>query len=78
MAFIIKPLVTEKMSTIMDKQNKYGFIVRPDANKLCAGILQCLYAFCQLSAAIHKFFGCVSQIFQRFFQIIPAFDIIDS
>lgn len=34
MAFIIKPLVTEKMSTIMDKQNKYGFIVRPDANKL--------------------------------------------
>ena len=34
MAFIIKPLVTEKMSSIMDKQNKYGFIVRPEANKL--------------------------------------------
>ena len=34
MAFIIKPLVTEKMSTIMDKQNKYGFIVLPSANKV--------------------------------------------
>ena len=52
MAFIIKPLVTEKMTKITDKssedrtykvkgqertkkaQAKYGFIVRPDANKL--------------------------------------------
>ena len=35
MAFIIKPLVTEKMTTITDKRpNRYGFIVRPEANKL--------------------------------------------
>ena len=35
MAFIIKPLVTEKMTKITDKwPNRYGFIVRPEANKL--------------------------------------------
>lgn len=34
MAFIIKPLVTEKMTAITEKQNKFGFIVRPQANKL--------------------------------------------
>ena len=35
MAFIIKPLVTEKMTKITEKQeNRYGFIVRPEANKL--------------------------------------------
>ena len=34
MAYIIKPLVTEKMTGITEKQNKYGFIVRPEANKI--------------------------------------------
>ena len=34
MAAIIKPLVTEKMTGITEKQNKFGFIVRPDANKI--------------------------------------------
>ena len=35
MAFIIKPLVTGKMNAITEKQsNRYGFIVRPEANKL--------------------------------------------
>ena len=34
MAYIIKPLVTEKMTNITEKQNKFGFIVRPEANKL--------------------------------------------
>lgn len=34
MAYIVKPLVTEKMTRITDKQNKFGFIVRPEANKL--------------------------------------------
>ena len=34
MAYIIKPLVTEKMSSITEKQNKFGFIVSPAANKL--------------------------------------------
>ncbi len=35
MAFIIKPIVTEKMTKITEKQpNRYGFIVKPEANKL--------------------------------------------
>ena len=35
MAFILKPLVTEKMTKITDKRpNRYGFIVSPEANKL--------------------------------------------
>ena len=34
MAVIIKPLVTEKMTGITEKQNKFGFIVRPEANKV--------------------------------------------
>ena len=35
MAFIIKPLVTEKMTNITEKRpNRFGFIVRPEANKL--------------------------------------------
>lgn len=34
MAVIIKPLVTEKMTGITEKnKNKFGFIVAPDANK---------------------------------------------
>ena len=35
MAFIIKPLVTEKMTALTEKRpNCFGFIVRPEANKL--------------------------------------------
>lgn len=34
MGYIIKPLVTEKMTKITEKQNKFGFVVRPEANKL--------------------------------------------
>ena len=35
MAFIIKPLVTEKMTKLTEKDpRRYGFIVRPEANKL--------------------------------------------
>ena len=35
MGFILRPLVTEKMTKITDKRNnRYGFVVRPDANKL--------------------------------------------
>ena len=34
MAFIIKPLVTEKQTKITEKNpSRYGFIVRPEANK---------------------------------------------
>ena len=34
MGYIIKPLVTEKMTQMTEKQNKFGFIVRPEANKI--------------------------------------------
>ena len=34
MTYIIKPLVTEKMTGITEKQIKYGFVVRPEANKI--------------------------------------------
>ncbi|MBQ0141560.1 MAG: 50S ribosomal protein L23 [Prevotellaceae bacterium] len=35
MSYIIKPLVTEKMTTLSDKENnKFGFIVNPKANKI--------------------------------------------
>lgn len=35
MGFIIKPLVTEKINAITEKvNNRFAFIVRPEANKL--------------------------------------------
>jgi large subunit ribosomal protein L23 len=34
MGIIIKPIVTEKMTAITDKFNRYGFRVMPDANKI--------------------------------------------
>ena len=35
MGIIIKPLVTEKMTSVSEKNNnRFGFIVRPEANKL--------------------------------------------
>jgi len=35
MGFILRPLVTEKMTKITDKRpNRFGFVVKPEANKL--------------------------------------------
>ena len=34
MGIIVKTLVTEKMTAITEKLNRFGFIVRPGANKL--------------------------------------------
>ncbi|MDQ3191240.1 MAG: 50S ribosomal protein L23 [Bacteroidota bacterium] len=34
MGIVLKPVVTEKMTSITDKLNRYGFIVKNDANKL--------------------------------------------
>ncbi len=35
MGIIIKPLVTEKMTAVTEKaNNRFGFVVRPEANKL--------------------------------------------
>ena len=33
MAFIIKPIVTEKLNQLSEKQNTFGFVVKPEANK---------------------------------------------
>ena len=34
MGIIVKPLVTEKMTALTEKLNRFGFIVRPEANKV--------------------------------------------
>ena len=34
MAYIIKPLITEKMTGVTEKLNRYGFVVFPKANKI--------------------------------------------
>ena len=34
MGIIIKPIVTEKMTSLGEKYSRYGFRVSPDANKL--------------------------------------------
>ena len=34
MSIIVKPLVTEKMTSISEKSSRYGFIVSPKANKV--------------------------------------------
>ena len=34
MGMIVKPLVTEKMTAVSEKLNRFGFVVRPNANKL--------------------------------------------
>lgn len=34
MGIIIKPIVTEKMTALTEKLNRYGFRVQPDANKV--------------------------------------------
>ena len=34
MGVLIKPIVTEKMTKITDQFNRFGFLVRPEANKL--------------------------------------------
>jgi large subunit ribosomal protein L23 len=42
---LIRPLVTEKMTTLQEKQGKYGFIVDRDANKI------------EIRKAVEKAFG---------------------
>ena len=56
MGMIIKPLVTEKMTAISEKFNRFGFIVRPEANKLeIKSEIEALYnvtVFIHLSCAV--------------------------
>ena len=34
MGIILKPVITEKMTSLSEKLNRYGFIVHKDANKI--------------------------------------------
>ena len=45
MSIIIKPIITEKMSGLTDKMNRYGFVVDQDANKV------------EIKTAIEKLYG---------------------
>lgn len=45
MSIIIKPIITEKMSGINEKMNRYGFVVHIDANKV------------EIKNAIEKLYG---------------------
>jgi large subunit ribosomal protein L23 len=45
MDIIIKPIVTEKMTSATDKLNRYGFVVAKEANKL------------MIKSAIEKMYG---------------------
>jgi large subunit ribosomal protein L23 len=45
MDIIIKPIVTEKMTGISEKLNRFGFIVRKDANKI------------EIKKAVEKLYG---------------------
>ena len=45
MEILIKPLITEKMTSQADKLNRYGFVVDRRANKL------------QIKAAVEKMYG---------------------
>ncbi len=45
MNIIVKPIITEKMTGISEKLNRYGFVVHEDANKL------------QIKTAIQQMYG---------------------
>jgi large subunit ribosomal protein L23 len=58
MGIIIKPLVTEKMTAISEKLNRFGFIVRPDANKLeIKKEVEALYNVTVVSVNTAKYIG---------------------
>ncbi len=45
MDILLKPIVTEKMTTIGEEMNRYGFMVHKDANKI------------QIKKAVEKMYG---------------------
>jgi large subunit ribosomal protein L23 len=45
MSIIIKPIITEKMSGLTEKMNRYGFVVDLEANKV------------EIKSAIEKLYG---------------------
>ena len=59
MAFIIKPVVTEKMTKITEKRpNRFGFIVKPQANKVeIAKEIEALYNVTVVSVNTIRYAG---------------------
>jgi large subunit ribosomal protein L23 len=58
MGVIIKPIVTEKMTAITNKLNRYGFRVQPSANKIeIARAIQEMYNVTVLSVNTLNFRG---------------------
>ena len=58
MGIIVKPLVTEKMNAISEKSNRFGFIVRPEANKLqIKAEVEALYNVTVVSVNTMKYSG---------------------
>ncbi|MDD2611307.1 MAG: 50S ribosomal protein L23 [Bacteroidales bacterium] len=58
MGIIIKPIVTEKMTAITEKLNRYGFRVQPDANKIeIAKAIQDMYNVTVVSVNTLNFRG---------------------
>lgn len=45
MSVIIRPIITEKMSELSSKLNRYGFVVAPEANKI------------EIKKAVEKMYG---------------------
>ncbi|MEG1839284.1 MAG: 50S ribosomal protein L23 [Bacteroidaceae bacterium] len=58
MGIIIKPLVTEKMTSMSEKFNRFGFIVRPEANKLeIKSAIEALYNVAVIDVNTVKYSG---------------------
>lgn len=58
MAFIIKPLVTEKANRLSEKLNQFSFIVRPEANKLqIKAEVEALYSVSVVSVNTMRYAG---------------------
>jgi large subunit ribosomal protein L23 len=45
MEILLKPIITEKMTTVGEKHNRYGFVVKKSANKI------------QIKNAVEKMYG---------------------
>lgn len=60
MNIIIKPIITEKMSGIAEKMNRYGFVVHEDANKIeIKNAIQQLYGVTVESINTQRYIGKV-------------------
>lgn len=60
MNVIIKPIITEKMSGIAEKMNRYGFVVHEDANKIeIKNVIQQLYGVTVESVNTQRYIGKV-------------------